>query len=78
LTRPLTLDFQNLSNALFVFQTGSTLTTASSSPVSVINGNSADGIFWQVGSSAALGSSTVFAGNILADASVTLNTTEQI
>jgi type VI secretion system secreted protein VgrG len=78
LTGPLTLDFQNLSNALFVFQIGSTLTTASNSSVSVINGNSTDGIFWQVGSSATLGTSTVFAGNILADASVTLNTSAKI
>src|SRR5579872_176640 len=70
LTGALTLDFEGLSNAMFVFQIGKTLTTASSSSVSVINGNSTDGIFWQVGSSATLGTSTIFAGNILADASI--------
>jgi len=78
LTGALTLDFEGLSNAMFVFQIGKTLTTASSSSVSVINGNSTDGIFWQVGSSATLGTSTIFAGNILADASITLNTGAKI
>lgn len=68
----LTLDFHGLSNILFVFQVGSTLTTGSNSTVQVINGNGTDGIYWQVGSSATLGSSTTFAGNILALASITL------
>jgi len=78
LTGALTLDFQNLSNALFVFQIGSTLTTASSSSVTVVNGNSSDGIFWQVKSSATLGTGTTFAGNILALDSITLNTSAKI
>jgi hypothetical protein len=68
----LTLDFQGLSNALFIFQVGSTLTTGSSSTIQVINGSATDGIYWQVGSSATLGSSTAFAGNILALTSITL------
>jgi len=74
LTGTLTLDAQNSANALFVFQIGSTLTTASSSGVQVINGSADSGVFWQVGESATLGTSTVFAGNILALESVTLNT----
>ena len=78
LTGTLTLDALNNPDALFVFQIGSTLTTASNSVVSVINGSANDGIFWQVGSSATLGTSTVFAGNILADQSITLNTTAKI
>jgi type VI secretion system secreted protein VgrG len=78
LTGALTLDFQGLSNALFVFQIGSTLTTASSSTVTVINGNASDGIFWQVGSSATLGTGTTFAGNLLALTSITLNTSAKI
>ena len=53
---------------------GSSLTTASNSSVLVINGGSTCNVFWQVGSSATLGTTTTFAGNILADQSITLNT----
>lgn len=78
LTGTLTLDALNNPNALFVFQIGTALTTASGSVVSVLNGGINDGVFWQVGSSATLGTSTSFAGNILADQSVTLTTTAKI
>lgn len=78
LTGALTLDFLSNPNGYFVFQIGSTLTTASSSVVNVINGNSLSGVYWQVGSSATLGSSTSFAGNILANQSITLNTSAAI
>ena len=74
LTGTLTLDAQGDPNALFIFQIGSTLTTASASNVKVINGGPNTGVFWQVGSSATLGTTTNFAGNILALASVTMNT----
>ncbi|KAJ9634779.1 hypothetical protein H2199_008828 [Coniosporium tulheliwenetii] len=73
LTGVLTLDGQGNSNALFVFQFGSTLTTASASSVVLINGAQACNVFWQVGSSATLGTTTNFAGNILASASITGN-----
>ncbi len=73
LTGALTLDFQGNPNAEFVFQIGSTLTTASSSSVNVINGDPTSGVYWQVGSSATLGTDTTFAGNILALASVGLD-----
>ena len=78
LTGTLTLDFGVTPDALFVFQIGSTLTTASNSTVDVINGGANSSIYWNVGSSATLGTSTVFAGNILADQSITLNTTAEI
>ena len=78
LTGTLTLDFSGNPNADIVFLIGSTLTTASSSNVNVINGSSLSGVYWQVGSSATLGTSTTFAGNILADQSITLNTTADI
>lgn len=78
LTGTLTLDAQSNQNAIFIFQIGSTLTTASSSVVNVLNGGINNGIFWQVGSSATLGTSTLFAGNILADQSITLNTSAKI
>jgi Ice-binding-like len=61
----------------FIFQIGSTLTTASNSSVVVINaGQNCDGfnVFWQVGSSATLGTGTAFSGNILALTSITLTT----
>lgn len=74
LTGALTLDAQGNPNAQFVFQIGSTLTTASGSSVDVINGGPGNQIYWVVGSSATLGTTTMFAGNILADQSITLNT----
>ncbi len=80
LTNDLYLDAQNNANALWVFQIGSTLTTASASSVNVVNGvaGSDYGVYWQVGTSATLGTSTSFAGNILADQSITLNTSAMI
>jgi hypothetical protein len=78
LTGVLTLDASNDPDALFVFQIGSALTTASSSTVDVIHGGANNGVFWQVGSSATLGTGTAFAGNILALASITMNTTATI
>jgi hypothetical protein len=78
----LTLDAQGNDNAFWVFQIGSTLTTASAAVVQVINfgshGGFDDGVFWQVGSSATLGTTTAFEGNILALASITLNTNATI
>ena len=58
----------------FIFQIGSTLATASGSQVVLINGAQAGNIFWQVGSSATLGTTSTFIGTILAQASITLNT----
>jgi hypothetical protein len=82
LTGTLTLDAQGNNDAFWVFQIGSALTTASASSVVVTNfgPNLGDdvGVFWQVGSSATLGTSTAFVGNILALASITLTTTATI
>jgi hypothetical protein len=74
LTGPLVLDGAGNPNSVFIFQTDSTLTTASSSTVSLINGAQECNVFWQVGSSATLGTGSVFRGNILALASVTVTT----
>jgi hypothetical protein len=75
LTGTLTLDAQNNAEAQFVFQIGSTLTTASASSVHLINAPSCfANEFWQVGSSATLGTGTDFAGSIIALTSITLNT----
>jgi hypothetical protein len=78
LTGALTLDFQGNPDADFIFQIGSTLTTGSGSSVNVLNGGSLSGVYWQVGSSATLGTDTTFAGNIIALASVTLDPTAEI
>jgi hypothetical protein len=75
LTGALTLDALGNPNALFLFKIGSTLTTASGSSVTVINGGSScNRVYWQVGSSATLGTGTSFAGDILALTSITLTT----
>ena len=74
----LVLNAQGLLNPLFVFQIGSTLTTAAASTISVINGTAGTGIYFVVGSSATLGTTTTFAGNILAKTSISLNTGSKI
>ncbi|HZR23559.1 MAG TPA: IPTL-CTERM sorting domain-containing protein [Vicinamibacterales bacterium] len=74
LTGTLTLNAQGNGNAVFIFKIGSTLTTASGSSVLMINQGSVCNVFWQVGSSATLGTSTAFAGNILALTSITETT----
>jgi type VI secretion system secreted protein VgrG len=74
LTGTLTLNAQGNPASVFIFKIGSTITTASGSSVAVINGGSACSVFWQVGSSATLGTTTSFTGNILALTSITLNT----
>ena len=74
LTGTLVLDGRGDANAVFIFKMGSTLTTASAASVVLTNGGSASNVFWQVGSSATLGTTTSFAGNILALASITVTT----
>jgi len=59
---------------VFIFKTASTLITASGSQVRLINGAQSANVFWQVGSSATLGTGTSFAGNILALTSITVTT----
>ena len=73
LTGQLTLDAQGSANAVFIFKTVSTLTTASNSSILVTNGVGCS-VFWQVGSSATIGTDTTFVGNILALQSIALNT----
>src|SRR4051812_40370793 len=73
LTGTLTLDAANDPNAVWVFQIGSTLTTASASRVLLVNGASPCNVFWQIGSSATIGSTTAFVGTIMSQASTGLN-----
>ena len=74
LTGTLTLNGLGNPNSVFIFNIGSTLTTASASVVSLINSAQGGNVFFRVGSSATLGTTTSFIGNILAQTSITLNT----
>lgn len=74
LTGTLTLNGQGNPNSVFIFQIGTTLTTASNSSILLVNGASPCNVFFQVGSSATLGTGTQFIGSIFALQSVTLNT----
>lgn len=74
LTGTLTLDAENDPDAVFVFQAGSTLTTASASSVVLINGAQPCNVYWQVGSSATFGTTTDFIGHVFALTSITANT----
>jgi ice-binding like protein len=70
----LTLDGQGNSNAVFIFQVASSLTTTSGRMVILTNGAQASNVFWEVGSSATLGTTSTLYGTILAYASVTIDT----
>jgi hypothetical protein len=70
----LTLDAQGDANAVFIFQMASTLTTTSGRAVILSGGAKASNVFWQVGSSATLGTTSAFKGTIMADQSITLDT----
>jgi type VI secretion system secreted protein VgrG len=74
LTGTVTLNGGGDPDTVWVFQAGSTLTTASSSSITLENGAQACNVFWQVGSSATLGTTTNFAGTIIATTSITLDT----
>jgi hypothetical protein len=76
ITGTLTLNFQGNPDAVFIFKVASTLTTATSSSVSMINTGGGQGcnVYWQVGSSATIGTTTSFVGSILALTSITVNT----
>jgi hypothetical protein len=60
-------------DGVFIFQIGSTLVTAPGATVRLTNGAQACNVFWQVGSSATLDTTTTFVGSIMALASITLN-----
>jgi hypothetical protein len=76
LTGALVLNALGNANALFLFKIGSALTTASASSVTVINngGSSCNKVYWQIGSSATIGTGSAFTGDILALSSITLTT----
>jgi len=69
----LTLDAQGDANAVFIFQMASTLTTTAGRQVILSGGAKASNVFWQVGTSATLGTTSVFKGTIMANQAITLN-----
>jgi len=74
LTGKLTLDAAGDPNAVFIFEADSTLITAPASTVALINGASPCNVFWRVGTSATLDTTTSFVGNILAADSIAMKT----
>ena len=78
LTGTLTLDGQGNPNSVFIIKIASGLTTASNSRINLINGAQGGNVFFQVGASATLGTTTSFVGDILALTSITLNTNASI
>jgi hypothetical protein len=73
ITGTLTLDALGDADGVFIFQTASTLITASGSSFNLINGAQSCRTFWQVGSSATLGTDSSFVGHIFALTSITAN-----
>jgi len=74
ITGDLTLDAQGNSNAVFIFQSSSTVGTAANARILLVNGARASNVFWQAASSATLGTATEWQGNILAASSITMTT----
>ena len=74
ITGTVTLDAQNNANAQFIFQIGTALTANVGSTVNLINGALPANVFWQVGSSATVGTGASFSGNLLAFSSISLGT----
>ena len=77
-TGTLTLDAQGNPDAVWVFKASSTLITASSSVVALVNGASPCNVYWQIGSSATLGTDSTLVGTVMALASITANTSAVI
>jgi hypothetical protein len=78
LTGTVTLDAGGDANGVYIFQVASSLTTAAGSSVVLAGGAKASNVFWQVGSSASLGTTTAFKGTIMALDSVSLATGAQL
>ncbi|MGF7236173.1 MAG: ice-binding family protein [Frankia sp.] len=74
ITGTVTLDAEGDPNAVFIFKADSTLITASASNVNLVNGAQASNVYWEVGSSATLGTYSILRGSILAQASITITT----
>ena len=78
ITGNMNLDAAGDPNAVFIFNTASTLITAVSSTVTLLNGAQACNVFWQVGSSATLGTGSTIVGHVIAQASITANSSTTV
>ena len=74
LTTTLTLDDGGDPNAVFIFQIGTTITTASYAQVVMSSGGRGTNVFWAIGTSATFGTYGTFLGNVIADTSITMTT----
>jgi hypothetical protein len=74
ITGDLTLDAQGNGNAVFIFQSSSSIGTAAGARILLVNGAKASNVFWQASSSATLGTNSIWEGNILAAFNITMNT----
>jgi uncharacterized repeat protein (TIGR01451 family) len=74
LTTTLNLNDGGDPNAVFIFQIGTTITTASNSQVLMSSGGRGTNVYWQIGTSATIGTGTIFRGNIIASTSITMTT----
>lgn len=74
ITGDLTLDAQGDPDASFIFQSSSTVGSATGARILLVNGAKASNVFWQAGSSATLGTNSIWQGNILASENITMNT----
>jgi type VI secretion system secreted protein VgrG len=78
LTGPVPLTLDGSASSVFIFQAGSTLITGSNTSIVLTGGVLACNVFWQVGTSATLGSGSSFVGNILANQSISLDTSATV
>ncbi len=69
-----TLNAQGDPNAVFIFKVGSSITTGSGTAVLLINGAQPCNVFWQVGANVTLGTSSTFAGTVMALTTITAQT----
>gem|GEM_PF-1053153 len=78
LTGTMTLDGENLPDAVFIFQVDAALDTAAASHVNLINGAQASNVYWQVVGAVGTGAGSTFAGTILAKGAITLGDSTQL
>jgi hypothetical protein len=72
------LDAEGVKDAEFIFKLGTTLTTSTNNEIVLLNGASADNIFWVLGTDLTMGANSILVGNLLAGSSITMGTNAKI